>query len=449
MARFSLFSHSLQPAFMVPVKERRDERRLSPHRVKHPHGATARALGLGLITGAADDDPVAIGTYASAGASFGPSLLWIAPALLPMMAVIVYLASKLGRVTGQGLAAIIKAHYPRWILWLVAPALVVSNAIEGGASLGGVAAALNLLIPWPLGVLVVVVGAALLAVQVYGSYTGMRNAFRWLALALLAYVGSAALARPNLAAVARATVLPHIRLDRDFLMVLVAIIGTALSPYLYVWQVSQEVEEDIAVGKRRLSDRLGTSAAELRATRWDVLAGMVFDVVVMYFILLSTAATIYPVPWGSLHTAAEAAQALRPLAGQAAGALFAAGVIGVGLLAVPVMTVGAAYVVCDAMGWKSGLSTRPREARRFYAVIAAMTVAAVGFNFLGFNPIRALVGAGIVQGALAPGLMLLILLLTNNRAVVGPWTNTRAANALGFATFALASAAVVALIVSL
>lgn len=424
-------------------------RRPSSHRFKHAHGATARALGLGLITGAADDDPVAIGTYASAGASFGPAVLWTAPALLPMMAVIVYLASKLGRVAGQGLAAILKTHYPRWILWVVVPALVVSNAIEGGADLGGVAAALNLLIPWPIGVFVLLVGAALLAVQVFGSYTGMRNAFRWLALALLAYAGSAALAHPNLATVARATILPHVRFDRDFLAVLVAILGTALSPYLYVWQVSQEVEEDVSVGKRRLSDRKGTTEAELKATTWDMLTGMVFDVVVMYFILLSTAATIYPVPWGSLHTAAEAAEALRPLAGAAAGALFAAGVIGVGLLAVPVMTVGAAYVVCDAMGWKSGLSSRPREARRFYAVIAAMTAAAIGFNFLGFNPIHALVAAGIVQGVLAPVLMLLMLLMTNNRAIVGRWTNTRAANLLGFTTLTIASAAVVALAATL
>ncbi len=433
----------------APTVERRVHPRPPPDHLRHPSAGAARALGLGLITGAADDDPVAIGTYANAGASFGPAVLWIAPALLPMMAIIVFLASKLGRVAGQGLAAVIKLHYPRWILWSVVVAVVVGNTIEAGADLGGVAAAINLLLPVKIGLIVPPLAAGILAVQVFGSYIGMRNVFRWLALALLAYVGAAALAHPQLAQVARATVLPHLQWNRHYLAMLVAIIGTALSPYLYVWQVSQEVEEDISMGRRRLSDRQGATAAELKKTFWDVLAGMVFDVVVMYFIMLSTAAALYPAAWGSLHTAAEAAAALKPLAGAAAGALFAVGVVAVGLLAIPVMTVGAAYVVCDALGWKSGLSARPKDARPFYLVTAATTAAATAFNYLGFNPIHALVGAGIVQGCLAPLLMLLILQMTNNRQIMGRWTNSRPANLLGALTLLLATAAVIALAAAL
>ncbi len=427
---------------MSVLVERRVARRPLPHLPGHGPGGTVRAVGLGVITGAADDDPSAIGTYASAGALFGTGVLWAAPALLPLMAVTVYMAAKLGQVSGQGLAAAIRARYPRGVLAAVVLLLVIGNTIEAGADLGGIAASVRLLLPVPELAVIGVTAGGILALQIFGSYRWIRRVFRWLALALLAYAGAAILAHPPAGEVVRATLWPRGPFGRAYWTMVMAMIGTSLSPYLFVWQASHEVEEDVSLGRRRLSDRKGTTAAHLRATAWDVMLGMFFTTLVMYFILLAAAATLYPAGLHHIQSAAEAARALQPLAGPAAGALFAAGVIGAGMLAVPVMTVGAAYVGCEAMGWKSGLSARPREAREFYAVIAAVTAAAVGINLAGVNPMRALVGAGLVQGALAPVLILLLILLTGDAKVMGPWRNRRAVRWLGWLTFALTTAAV-------
>jgi Mn2+/Fe2+ NRAMP family transporter len=402
-------------------------------------------VGLSLITGAADDDPSAVATYASAGSMFGPGILWTAPALFPMRAVVVYLASKLGQASGQGLVGAIKTRFPRWVLIAVAIGAVAGNTVEAAADLGGIAAALNLLVPVSIVALVVIVAAIIMAVQWYGSYTWIRAVFRWLALVLVVYVVAAIMMHPAALSGARAAPL---RLNRDYFAILVALVGASLSPYLYIWQASQEVEEDVSMGRRRLSDRKGTTKAALRSRAGDVLAGMAFSSVVMYCIILTTASTLYPAGAGRLSSAAEAARALQPLAGPLAGLLFALGVIGVGFLAVPVMTVGAAYVVCDACGWKSGLSARPRDAKQFYFVIAATTVIAVAINFLGANPMHTLVAAGVVQGMLAPGLLLLMMLMTSNRALMGGWSNSRAINVLGWATTGVVSAAAVLLIVS-
>lgn len=420
-----------------------------PHLPAHSPGASAAAVGTGIITGAANDDPSAIGTYASAGAAFGSGILWTAPVLFPLMAAIMYLAAKIGHVTGLGVAAVIKRHYPRWVLVAVVTAFVAGNIVEAGADLGGIGAALQLLAPMPVRFWIVPVAAVILAIQIFGSYTWIRNGFRWLALALLAYVGSALLAGPNAGPIIRATVAPHIHWSRDYFAVLVAMIGASGSPYMFGWQASQQVEEDVSMGRRRLSDRTAsTSAVSLQALGWDVALGMLFSVVVMYFILLSTAITIYPTSWGSIHTAAQAARALTPLAGTAAGVLFAVGVIAVGVLAIPVMTVGAAYVLCDAMGWKSGLSARRQQAPEFYRIITAVMVIAAGLNFVGINPIHGLIVAGLVQGFMAPGLMLMLLLITCNPRIMGPWTDRLWTKGLGGIAAAASLAAAVALIVA-
>lgn len=409
-----------------------------------------QAVGTGIITGAANDDPSAIGTYASAGAAMGTGILWAAPVLFPLIAVIMYLAAKIGHVAGVGIANVIRQHYPRWLLVTVVVAFVSGNVIEAAADLGGIGAALQLLTRLPGFFWVLPVAAGILAIQVFGSYTWIRNVFRWLALALLAYIGSALLARPDLLQIVTATLIPHIHWNKDYLAVLVAMIGTSGSPYLFGWQASQQVEEDISMGRRRLSDRISTtSVMTLKALAWDVTLGMFFSVVVMYFILLSTAITIFPTRWGSIHTAAQAAQALTPLAGQAAGILFAVGVIAVGILAIPVMTVGAAYIICDAVGWKSGLSAKRKDAPQFYWIITAVTVVAIGLNFLGMNPIHALIAAGVVQGFLAPGLMLLLLVITCNPRIMGQWTNSRGVTAVGGLAALASAAAAIALIVSL
>jgi Mn2+/Fe2+ NRAMP family transporter len=365
-----------------------------------------------------------------------------------MMVAVVFLSSKLSLVTGEGLFAVIRRHYSRWFLFTVLTGVIIGNVIEAGADIGGMAAALNLLIPLPIGVIAVITGLVILIAQIWASYTLLRNVFRLLALALLAYIGSALLAHPQAGTVLRGSLIPTVRFDKDFLTMIVAVIGTSLSAYLYTWQSNEEVEEKVAAGKRRLWQRRGATRAELKKSMWDIVFGMFFSNTVMYFIILSTAATLFKMGKTDINSAAEAAQALRPLAGNAAGLLFALGVIGVGFLAVPVMTTGAAYDLCQSAGWKHGLYRTPAEAKKFYAAIAIFTLMAIGLNFFGINPMKALVFAGIVQGFSTPPLMLLIMLMTNDHGLMGKRVNGRAINVLGWITTAAIFAASVGLVIS-
>lgn len=400
-----------------------------------------RSLGLGLITGASDDDPSAIGTYAQAGAQFGYNILWTAPITFPMMVAVVYLSGKLGQVTGQGLFAVLRAHTPRWFLYSVLAGVVVGNVIEAAADIGGMAAAVGSLVHAPQWIAVLGITFAALVLQIWGSYAIIRNVLRILTLSLLAYIGSAFLAHPNMAQVVHGTLIPTIHFDRDSLSMLVAIIGTTLSAYLYTWQSNEEVEEKIAGGRRTLRQRRGTTQDALKTSLWDVIFGMLFSNVVMFFIILSTAATLFVAGHHTINTATDAAESLRPLAGNFAGLLFSLGIIGVGFLAVPVMTTGAAYDVCQSAGWRNGLSHNPKDAKIFYAAIIFFTLAAMGINFIGINPMRALVFAGIVQGFSTPPLMLLIMVITNRRSIMGDKVNGRVINLLGWTTTALIFAA--------
>ncbi|PYV57028.1 MAG: hypothetical protein DMG90_10745 [Acidobacteria bacterium] len=434
-----------------PERRRHDptlEARYQSHTPRPVAKGVFRSIGLGLITGAADDDPSAIGTYASAGAQYGTSLLWMVPVLYPMMFAVVYLSSKIGQVTGQGLFAVIKQHYPRWLLHSALIGVVIGNTIEAGADLGGMAAALNLIVPIPIKWIVIGLTATMLLFQVFGSYTLIRNIFRWLALALLAYLGSALLAKPQLGPVLRSTLIPTIHFNRDFLAMILAIIGTSLSSYLYTWQSNQDVEEDISMGRRRLIDRMGTTKAELSHSARDIAFGMFFSALVMYFIVLSTAATLFKAHITEISTAAQAAQALSPLAGKAAGLLFAIGVVGVGFVAVPVMTTGAAYDLCQTFGWPHGLHKAPRQCREFYLSIGIVTMIAMAMNFFGINPIKALVWAGMVQGFSTPFLMLMVMLITNKRAIMGRWVNTPYLNLLGWITTISVSLVSLGLVIS-
>jgi NRAMP (natural resistance-associated macrophage protein)-like metal ion transporter len=436
---------------LLDERRRHDPTLVERYRAGHPRPlaqGTFRSLGLGLITGASDDDPAAIGTYAAAGAALGPSFLWVAPFALPMMFALVYLSSKLGQVAGQGLFAVIRQHYSRRLLYFLLITAVVGNIIEAGADLGGMAAALNVIVPVPIRGMVIVLGIFVLSLQIRG-YKLIKNIFRWLALALLAYVGSAVLANPDLSRVIRGSLIPTLHFNRNFFAILVAVIGTSLSAYLYSWQSNQEVEEDISMGRRRLTDRMGTTHEELRHARRDVALGMFFASLIMYFVILSTAATLFQAGKTDINTAAEAAEALRPLAGESAGLLFAIGVFGVGFLAVPVMTIGAAFDVCQSFGWKHGLHAQPREAKPFYAMLFLFTAVAIALNFFGINPMRALVYAGIVQGVSTPFLMLLIMRATNNTRIMGRWVNTRSINILGWITLVAMSAATVGLLITL
>ena len=435
----------------LPERRKHDptvEARYQSHTPRPVPKGVFRSIGLGLITGAADDDPSAIGTYATAGAQYGTSLLWMVPLLYPMMFAVVYLSSKVGQVTGQGLFAVIKQHYPRWLLHLALAGVVLGNTIEAGADLGGMAAALNLIVPIQIPWLVIGLTAAMLLLQIYGSYTLIRNIFRWLALALLAYLGSALLAKPELGSVIRGTLIPSIHLNRESLAMMLAILGTYLSAYIYTSHSNQDVEEDISMGRRRLIDRMGTTKAELAHSARDIAFGMFFSALVMYFIVLSTAATLFKAHITEISSAAQAAQALQPLAGKAAGLLFAIGVVGVGFIAVPVMTTGAAYDLCQTFGWPHGLHKSPRECREFYISIGIVTMIAMTMNFFGLNPIKALVWAGIVQGFSTPFLMLMVMLITNKRKIMGRWVNNPYLNLLGWITTIAVSLVSLGLVVS-
>jgi NRAMP (natural resistance-associated macrophage protein)-like metal ion transporter len=393
-----------------------------------------KVLGPGLITGAADDDPSAVSTYAVAGASLGFAALWTAPLTFPMMAAVVYLCGKLGMVSGLGLAAVLRRYYPRWVLYPAVGAFVIANTLNAAADLGAIGAGLALLLPLPA--LPLVVGAALvtLLLQLFGSYETIERYLRWLTLALLGYVLASILAQPDWREVVRGTLVPTLRLDRTYVSTLVAIVGTTISPYLFFWQAGQQVEEEVLLGRRLLRQRKGATSTELKYLGWDVNGGMFFSNLVMYFIILGTAATLHQAGRTDVQSAADAAAALRPLAGDAAGVLFALGFIGVGFLGVPVMTTGVAYALTETLNWPRGLHRSPRRAGRFYVLIAVATVVGTALNFLGINPIQALVGVAILNGLLMPPLLVLILLATNNRAVMGERTNGRALNTVGWLT---------------
>jgi NRAMP (natural resistance-associated macrophage protein)-like metal ion transporter len=414
---------------------------MSTKLAKPPQRRLVRSLGLGLITGAADDDCSAIGTYAQAGAQLGYNALWTAPVTFPMMAIAVYLSGKLGQVTGQGLFAVLRQQVPRWLLYSILGAVVVGNTIEAGADIGGMAAALGILIHVKHSIIVIAVTTSVLILQIWGSYRLIRNVFRALALSLIAYIVSAFLSHPNLASVARGTFAPTVHFDRSTLTILVAIIGSSLSAYLFTWQSNEEVEEKEAAGKHSRAQRRGTTETELASSRWDVIFGMLFSNIVVYFIMLATATTLFAAGHHQIENAADAAQSLRPLAGRAAGLLFTLGIIGVGFLAVPVMTIGAAYDISQTFGWENGLHRKPAAAKRFYAAVIICTLVAMALNFAGINPMRALVFAAIVQGFSTPPLMFLIMIMTNRRSLMGNGVNGIAANVLGWTTTAVVSSA--------
>jgi NRAMP (natural resistance-associated macrophage protein)-like metal ion transporter len=392
-----------------------------------------KVLGPGFISGAADDDPSGIGTYATAGASLGFATLWTALLTFPLMATVQLVCAKIGMVTGQGLAGVLRKHYPRRVLYAAVIALLVANTINVGADLAAIAAAINLLVPaLPIASLVLPIALGILALLLWGSYRLIAGVFKWLTLALFAYIGSAFFARPDWGQVLSSTFIPTIRLDQTFLLTLVAILGTTISPYLFFWQATQEVEEEIGMGRTQLWRRRGATDRELRYAALDVNVGMAFSVLVMYFIMLATAATLHASGKTDIKSATDAAQALRPLAGDWSSILLAVGLIGSGVLAVPILSCSAAYALSEAFGWRFGLDRNPARARQFYAVIAVATLVGVGIDYLGINPIDALFFTAVINGFVAPPLLVMIMLVSNNTKIMGRRTNSRLTNVLGW-----------------
>ena len=405
-------------------------------------------LGPGLITGAADDDPSGVGTYAVAGASLGYASLWTMVVTLPMMVAAQLMSVKVALVTGRGLAGVLRRHYSPLIVLPAVLGLVIANTINAGADIGAIAAAVNLLVPIPIVAMIIPIAAVILTLQVMGSYRQIATVFKWTTLALFAYVGASVLARPDLAAVLRGTLVPSVGLDSKWLAVLVAVLGTTISPYMWFWQASQEVEEQMAIGHTRLWQRKNTSENELKYATWDVDVGMFFSNLVAYFVILATAATLFKAGRTDIKSAAEAAEALRPLAGDGARLLFALGLMGTGLLAVPVLTGSGAYALAEALGWKVGLNEKPRRARGFYAILAGSTVVGMAINFVGINPIDALFWTAVINGFLTPPLLGLLMHVSNNRRVMGERVNGAGLNVVGGITTLIMAAAVVGLLVT-
>lgn len=376
-------------------------------------------LGPGFVTGASDDDPSGIGTYAVAGASLGLQTLWTALLTFPLMTAVQCACARLGMVSGQGLAGVLRDHYPRPLLYGSVVLLFVANTINVGADLGAIADAVHSLTHVDAVWLVIPVAAGLVALQIFGSYRLIASTFKWLTLALFAYVIDAFVVRPELAETLRATVVPTLSLDPAYVTTVVAILGTTISPYLFFWQSNEEVEEEIEEGKTSIAARRGAAPAEIRYATIDTVVGMGFSQFVMYFIILATALTLFKAGERNITSAADAAEALKPLAGDFAGILFAIGMIGAGLLAVPILSGSAAYAIAEAFGWRHGLDHDWRRAKEFYAVIAIATALGVVMNFIGINSIDALFLTAVINGAIAPPLLVLVMLAARNPAVMG------------------------------
>ncbi len=388
-------------------------------------------LGPGLITGASDDDPSGIGTYSQAGSQFGLATLWLALFTFPLMVAVQEACARIALHTGVGLAVSLRRKFPTVLVGVCIFAVFCANTINVGADLGAVAAGGSLLTGSHVQPEWLVVPIALLAgfMQLRLSYSIIFKVFKYLTLALFAYVITVFVVHPQLVQTLVATVTPHFEFNKGFLGIVVAILGTTISPYLFFWQASSEVDEMKAAGARTEKERRGTTRKELKAARVDVTIGMLFSQLVMYSIILTSGTVLHGSGHDSIASAAQAAGALRPLAGPFAFVLFAFGMIGTGLLAIPVLTGSAAYAVKEFFGFRGGLSERVSARPTFYALIVIAILAGLAMNFLNINPIQALVVTAIINGMVAPPILVLIALLARDRGVMqehrsGFWSNT-------------------------
>jgi len=435
--------------------ETRNDRREKPrpYRPRRKTGrerliSRLRELGPGLITGAADDDPSGIATYSQAGAAFGYSLLWTALVSLPVMSAIQLMCARIGIVARSGLAAVLREHYPRWMLWLACGLLIVGNTINIAADLAGMAAGAGLLTGIPSIWFVPAFTVLILALLVFASYENMTRVLKWLTLALFSYVFAAMLSGADWAGVLLGTFWPHVSLSGDYLLTFVAIMGTTISPYLFFWQAALNAEQDALIMRRIVGRPRRAVQRELRAAARDVNAGMLFSNLIMYCIILTAGATLHRAGVFNVQTAEEAARALRPVAGNAAALLFTLGLVGTGMLGVPVLAGSAAYAVAEAAAWRAGMYEKVHKARQFYSVIAVAMIVGMLLNFAHVNAIKLLIGSAVINGLLAPPLIAIVLVVCNNEQVMGTHRNKRTLNILGIAGLALMTLAAVALVVS-
>ena len=389
-------------------------------------------LGPGLTTGASDDDPSGIATYSQAGAQTGFSFLWTAVFTFPLMAVIQEICARIGLVTGRGLASNIRQHFGKRTLYISTIFLFAANTFNVGADIGAMANAVQLVIKLNTTLLVIGTTLLILLLQVFTPYVRYAKYLKWLALVLLAYILSSLMAHPHWTTVIHGTFVPHFAINKSNIILLCAVLGTTITPYLFFWQTSQEVEEKISQGKVTLASRHGSDRGELKKMRIDVWSGMFLSNVVMFFIIAACASVLFTHGITDINTAAQAAKALRPFAGSASYYLFAIGIVGMGLLAIPVLAGSSAYAISESLGKRQGLSSKLKQGYAFYGAIIISMLVGLGINFLGINPIKALIYSAVANGIVAPIILVQIMLLARDKKVMGEWKVGLLSGAIGW-----------------
>ena len=422
-----------------------------PAVVKQPTRPRLRdVLGPGLITGASDDDPSGIATYSQAGAQFGYSLGWVMLFSWPLMCAIQEISARIGRVTGRGIAGSLKRHYPRPLLYFVVGLLVVANTINIGADLGAMAAALELLIGGPLWLYIALFGLLSVALETFVRYSRYVSVLKWLTLSLFAYVGVALIVHVPWGTVVHNLIVPQVSLTAAYLTVVVALLGTTISPYLFFWQAESEVEETRERrGAQPLLRAPEQAPRELRRIRIDTVVGMALSNLVALFIIVTTAATLHAHGITDIQTSAQAAEALRPVAGRFAFLVFALGIIGTGLLALPVLAGSAAFALGEAAGWHVGLARKAPHAKGFYRTIAAATAVGALINFTDIDPVKALFWSAVVNGVVAVPVMVAMMLLSSNPAAMGDFRLPPVLRWIGWTATAVMAAAAIGMFASL
>jgi NRAMP (natural resistance-associated macrophage protein)-like metal ion transporter len=411
-----------------------------------------RQLGPGLITGAADDDPSGIATYSQAGAQFGFSMLWTVLFTYPLMVGIQMVSARLGCITGRGLAANVKSVFPRPVLYGIVGLLLIANTINIAADIAAMGEALRLLLGGSAHLYSVLFGVSCLVLQVFLRYAAYVRYLKWLTLALLSYVAVIFTIHVHWGAVIREMVMPRLVLDHNTITMIVAVFGTTISPYLFFWQAAQEMEDLRAVersgGGSLLPHAEEVARGHLRRIRWDTYVGMGFSNLIAFFIILSTAATLHAAGVVDIQTSAQAAEALRPLGGPVTFLLFSLGIIGTGMLAVPVLAGSAAYAVSESFDWQSGLDMKLHEALEFYGIIAIATVGGVALNFTHVDPMRALVWSAEINGVIAVPIMAIMMLLASREDVMGRFVIRPRLRRLGWIATGVMAVTVVAMVVT-
>lgn len=410
-------------------------------------GRLWKLLGPGLITGASDDDPSGIATYSQVGAQYGFGMAWLMLFSYPLMVAIQEISARIGRVTGHGIAGNIRQHYSSGLLRLIVGLLLLANVINLGADLGAMGDTLALIVGGPSRVYVVGFAVACAWLEIVSRYDRYVAVLKWTTLSLLAYVATVLVVRVPWGEVAYRTLVPTLAWEKDYVVGVVAVLGTTISPYLFFWQSSEEAEDERTTpGAAPLLEAPGQAPAELRRMRLDTCIGMGYSNLISLFIIITTAATLHVHGVTDIASSAQAAEALRPIAGPFAFAVFAAGIIGTGLLAVPVLAGSAAYAVGEALEWPTGLGRRPFEAKAFYATIAAATLIGIGINFVPLDPIKALFWSAVINGVIAVPLMAVMMLMTARPAVMGRFTLPLPLLLMGWLATAVMAATVFAMI---